>query len=80
MEQTPQQVVRELNDEINSGTHSFLIFKSDGIVDAIEFMGEQIWNDDNDERLYTNYTIEPLEQFVRREVMELVNVISKIKL
>jgi hypothetical protein len=79
-------IIFSLNREIARQTESSatmlqpLVFVSDGDSQGIKFLGLSVWNSDEDEREEKDGELEPLEGFVRREVQELIETISNIKL
>ena len=82
--------VRKINEEIYEQTEEEdgfcpiegLVFKTNGFGLVIKFFGDQIWNDEDSERKYDEEKDEdePMEGFLRREVMRIVNEVGKIKL
>ncbi len=80
------KTVRGLNEEMYEQCvceeYVYLIFHSNGDSIRIEFLGVPIWSDDDDERGYNADTdkYEPLEDFLRREIHEMIKPLKKINL
>jgi hypothetical protein len=76
--------ISNLNEELADMTEASEFFhftmKTDGNTIIIEFLGCQLWNNDDDEREYDEFadTYEPLEPFLRRRVGVLIENIRKI--
>lgn len=77
--------VSELNQEIFSKTNGveWLRFEyfTDGTASRVMFLGEQIWNDEDDMREYLDEKedeFEPLETFLKREVAEIASILSTV--
>lgn len=95
-QETPLDVVKKLNEEITDqlceGSDIILDclqIKSDGVTTIIEFLGIQIWKNDDDDRQIISRSSDPhieedvyedLETFVRREVNEYMDYLRKLKL
>ena len=57
-------------------------FKTDGYVQCIEFLGEYLWDSDNDPRKFDEDTdqYEDLEVFIRREIAKLLEGLKKVNI
>ncbi len=81
-------IIGKLNEEIyeQMGEEQlYLEVRSISISMVIEFLGEQLWNEDDDFRGYINEgtpeeDYEPLEGYLRKEVNKLIDSLKKIKL
>ena len=78
-------VVKSINEEIYEQHQSEFIpinCCTDGDEVCIEFLNQHIWTSIEDEREYLDDKDdwEPLEQFVRIKIMELINEIKNINL
>jgi hypothetical protein len=77
------QAVEELNDlcsETGLDYYAPFQFRSVGWQGSwIEFMGEVLWTEENDERQYTehNDTYEPLKTFLIREAKKITKDLKK---
>ena len=82
------EAVENINDEIMEAMETaninimtndyFLKINSDSYNVAITFMGERIWLSTDDEREYIDNDIEPLETFLKRNCMKIINDLQKL--
>lgn len=77
------KTIREINADIYDQTQSEYIrmeYRSDGMTNAVMFLGQCIWNDDDDMREYIDdgYTKEPLIDFLTREAKEEVQKLTSL--
>ncbi len=78
-------IILKLNSELYEQTTDELIYLNynyitNGLV-LIEFLDYPIWNSEDDQRKYLNDNSdqqEDLETYLRREVNQIINIISKI--
>lgn len=83
------EAVTKINEEIYEQTEEKngicffdgLEFSTNGFSMGIEFLGDQIWCDEDDERKYDEDKdeYEPLEGFLRRQIAEVLKKTEKIK-
>ena len=89
--ENPYYLIQEINQEINESEQypdqcsefTLLEYRTNGNGEIILFFGEQIWSSEDDEREYVNEDEdehEPIENFLRRKINEVVNLVSTIKL
>jgi hypothetical protein len=76
-ETSPPQVAQFLEENQIS-------FNSNGDTIIISFLGVQLWNSDDDPREYLDENLGlykvSLQQFIRGKIIEIINLISQIKL
>ena len=77
------KTIREINADIYDQTQSEYIrmeYRSDGMTNAVMFLGQCLWNDDDDMREYIDggYTKEPLIDFLTREAKEEVQKLTSL--
>jgi len=80
--------VRRINEEIHEQTEEKngfcplegLEFNSNGFAFCVKFLGERIFCSEDDERICDEKTdeYEPIENFLRRKVIETVEIVGKI--
>jgi len=79
-------IVIELNDEIEDrdglSTIYHITFTSDGATYIVNFLGEPLWNSEEDEREIDEKSeeYEPLKDFIRRKYNELIDELQLQKI
>ena len=80
-------IIEKLNTEMYSSGQfddlEFIEYRSNGYVEIIQFLGQQLWSSDNNQRFYLdakNDVREDMESFLRREVNILIKGLSTIRL
>lgn len=73
---------KEMQELIEDGFGEVTV-SSNGNVILVEFLGTMIWNSEDDERAYDaeedTYT-ETVEDFLRKQIIEIVRVLSTVRL
>ena len=74
--------VKNINSDIRTqlGDEMCVHMHTDGTSDAVIFMEEIIWDNDDKERKEIDGKLEPLEPFLRAKIMNLLTDICKLKL
>ena len=76
-----QELFDKLGQDIYDNYPIRFEYNTDGLEDAINFLGMQIWCSANDEREYINENTpaedyEPLEDYIRREATKICKLFS----
>ena len=82
VERINEEIFEQIGDDHGFCPLEGLYFRTDGFGELVEFLGERIWCSEDDERNYDEEKddFEPIEDFLRRTIMGMINTVGKIKI